>query len=88
MSNNIYINDSYLPYLNASQYTQIFLVGTLSGKSYFLAQRTVMDNCNGYNYLICRNVGATLKKSVFNEICKKVFQICSLVCFTVSIKQI
>ena len=24
MSNNIYINDSYLPYLNASQYTQIF----------------------------------------------------------------
>lgn len=72
MSNNIYINDSYLPYLNASQYTQIFFGGSSSGKSYFLAQRTVMDNCNGYNYLICRNVGATLKKSVFNEICKSI----------------
>lgn len=72
MNQNIYINDSYLPYLNADQYTQIFFGGSSSGKSYFLAQRTVIDNCNGYNYLICRNVANTLRKSVFNEICKSI----------------
>lgn len=72
MQNTIYINDSYLPYLEAKQYTQIFFGGSSSGKSYFLAQRTVIDNCNGYNYLICRNVANTLRKSVFNEICKSI----------------
>lgn len=45
-------------------------------KSYFLAQRTVKDNVEGYNYLICRNVGATIKKSVFNEICKAISNMC------------
>lgn len=68
----VYINDSYLPYLEATQYTQIFFGGSSSGKSYFLAQRTVIDNLNGYNYLICRNVANTIKKSVFNEICKSI----------------
>lgn len=68
----IYVNDTYLPYLEATQYTQIFFGGSSSGKSYFLAQRTVMDNMNGYNYLICRNVGNTIKKSVFNEIWKSI----------------
>lgn len=71
-TSNIYINDSYLPHLEADQYTQIFFGGSSSGKSYFLAQRTVIDNCNGYNYLICRNVANTLRKSVFNEICKSI----------------
>lgn len=73
---NIYVNDAYLPYLEATQYTQIYFGGSSSGKSYFLAQRTVMDNVNGYNYLICRNVGATIKKSVFNEICKSISNMC------------
>ena len=68
----MYVNDAYIEYLDAPQYTQIFFGGSSSGKSYFLAQRTVMDNVNGYNYLICRNVGATIKKSVFNEICKSI----------------
>lgn len=68
----MYVNDAYIEYLDATQYTQIFFGGSSSGKSYFLAQRTVMDNVNGYNYLICRNVGATIKKSVFNEICKSI----------------
>ena len=72
MEQTMYVNDAYLPYLNATQYTQIFFGGSSSGKSYFLAQRTVMDNINGYNYLICRNVGKTIKKSVFNEICKAI----------------
>lgn len=68
----LYVNDAYLPYWSATQYTQIFFGGSSSGKSYFLAQRTVKDNVEGYNYLICRNVGATIKKSVFNEICKAI----------------
>ena len=69
---NIYVNDAYMDYLEATQYLQIFFGGSSSGKSYFLAQRTVMDNMNGYNYLICRNVGNTIKKSVFNEIWKSI----------------
>lgn len=72
MNSNIYVNDSYLPYLEADQYTQIFFGGSSSGKSYFLAQRIVIDNCKGYNYLVCRNVANTLRKSVFNEICKSI----------------
>ena len=68
----LYVNDAYLPYLEATQYTQIYFGGSSSGKSYFLAQRTVMDNMNGYNYLICRNVGNTIKKSVFNEVWKAI----------------
>lgn len=68
----IYVNDAYMPYLEATQYTQIFFGGSSSGKSFFLAQRTVMDNMNGYNYLICRNVGNTIKKSVFNEVWKAI----------------
>ncbi len=68
----MYVNDAYMDYLEADQYTQIFFGGSSSGKSYFLAQRTVMDNMNGYNYLICRNVGNTIKKSVFNEVWKAI----------------
>lgn len=68
----VYVNDAYMPYLEADQYTQIYFGGSSSGKSFFLAQRTVMDNVKGYNYLICRNVGNTIKKSVFNEINKAI----------------
>jgi phage terminase large subunit len=69
---NVYVNDAYMEYLEADQYTQIFFGGSSSGKSFFLAQRTVMDNMNGYNYLICRNVSKTIKKSVFNEVWKAI----------------
>lgn len=68
----VYVNDTYIQYLEATQYLQIFFGGSSSGKSYFLAQRTVMDNMNGYNYLVCRNVGNTIKKSVFNEVWKAI----------------
>lgn len=68
----MYVNDAYMPYLEATQYLQIFFGGSSSGKSFFLAQRTVMDNMNGYNYLVCRNVGNTIKKSVFNEVWKAI----------------
>lgn len=73
---NIYVNDAYMPYLEATQYIQIFFGGSSSGKSYFISDRTVIDNINGYNYLVCRNVGNTIKKSVFNQIVKSINSMC------------
>ena len=52
--------------------TQIYFGGSSSGKSYFLAQRVVLDVLKGRNYLIVRKVGATIKKSIFNEIVKAI----------------
>lgn len=66
-------NEVYLPHLYNLARTQIFYGGSGSGKSVFLAQRTVMDVYNGRrNYLICRQVGRTIKKSVFNEVKKAI----------------
>lgn len=66
-------NDAYYPYLNKETRTQIYFGGSSSGKSYFLAQRTVLDVlANQRNYLICRAVASTLKRSVFNEIVKAI----------------
>jgi phage terminase large subunit len=66
-------NKSYRKFLNDQTRTQIFFGGSSSGKSYFLSQRTVIDVLTGgRNYLICRAVAATIKKSVFNEIQKAI----------------
>ena len=65
-----------MPYIEATQYIQIFFGGSSSGKSYFISDRTVIDNINGYNYLVCRNVGNTIKKSVFNQIVKSINNMC------------
>lgn len=65
-------NDVYYPYLANDTRTQIFYGGSSSGKSYFLAQRAVLDVCRGRNYLICRNTQGTIKRSVFNEIVKAI----------------
>jgi phage terminase large subunit len=66
-------NPTYYPYLNDDTYCQIFFGGSSSGKSYFLAQRCVLDMIKGgHNYLIVRNVQNTVKKSVFNEITKAI----------------
>ena len=46
--------------------------GSSSGKSYFLAQKVVLDNLNGANCLICHNVVSTINKSTYNEICKAI----------------
>lgn len=51
---------------------QIFFGGSSSGKSYFLCQKIVIDNLNGANWLVCRNVAKTIRKSVFNEIKKAI----------------
>jgi len=64
-------NDVYRPNLKNLARTQIYYGGSSSGKSVFLAQRVVYDLLNGgRNYLICRAVGRTIRKSVFNEINK------------------
>lgn len=69
---NIYVNDAYIPYLNDTTRTQIFFGGSSSGKSFFLAQRVVMDVLKGHTYLIVRNVANTIKRSVYNQIVKTI----------------
>lgn len=66
-------NPVYLPYLNLGTRVQVFYGGSSSGKSFFLAQRVVKDILSGgHNYLITRQVSATLRSSVFNEIVKAI----------------
>ena len=68
MKKQLVVNKAYLPYLNATQKTQIFYGGSSSGKSFFLAQRVIIDVLKGRNYLVVRNVGATIRYSVFNQL--------------------
>lgn len=64
-------NKAYLPYLDNMARIQIYFGGSSSGKSVFLAQRDVRDILRGgRNFLICREVANTLRKSVFAEIKK------------------
>ena len=66
-------NETYRIFLNNQTRTQIYFGGSSSGKSYFLAQRIVLDVLKGgRNYLICRAVASTLKKSTFNEVQKAI----------------
>jgi len=66
-------NEVYLQFMDVQQDTQIFYGGSSSGKSFFLAQRCILDVLNGQrNYLICRKVQRTIRKSVFNEIQKTI----------------
>jgi len=66
------VNKVYLPYLNMiTPRIQIFFGGSSSGKSIFLAQRTLTDIILGtHNYLVVRKVARTIRASVFNEIVK------------------
>jgi phage terminase large subunit len=64
-------NPVYIPYLENTARTQIYFGGSSSGKSVFLAQRCVYDvMAGGRNYLIVRQVGRTIRGSVFTEITK------------------
>jgi len=68
-------NKSYIRFRKDQTRTQIFFGGSSSGKSYFLAQRAIIDIYNGgRNYLICRAVAVTIKKSIFNEIQKAIIK--------------
>ena len=64
-------NPAYRPYLADETPLQIFYGGSSSGKSVFLAQRAVWDIMRGgRNYLVCRQVGRTIRGSVSQEITK------------------
>lgn len=64
------INDTYIPYIDNQSETQIYYGGAGSGKSRFVVgQRTVLDLIKGgRNYLACRKVQKSIRKSMFNEI--------------------
>ena len=51
MKIDMQINKAYVEYLNKAQPTQIFFGGSSSGKSYFIAQKIVLDNLKGVNWL-------------------------------------
>lgn len=79
---NIGINPVYRDYLNKKQKTQIFFGGSSSGKSFFIAQKIVLDclggNYNGVkregvNWLCCRNVARTIRNSIYNQIVKTIY---------------
>ncbi len=72
MGKTIYVNDVYIPFLLEERSTQIYYGGSSSGKSFFLAQRVVMDNLRGVNWLLTRNIGKTIRNSLFNEIKKAI----------------
>ncbi len=64
-------NHVYLEFLDSVARIQIFYGGASSGKSVFLAQRDVYAILKGgRNFLVCRAVGRTIRRSVFAEIQK------------------
>ncbi len=66
-------NSIYYPYLDSDTPTQIFFGGSSSGKSKFMAQRNIRWLLKGnQNILVCRNVGDTLRGSVFKEMQKAI----------------
>ena len=69
------VNEVYRPYLTENARTQVYFGGSSSGKSVFMAQRAVADVLAGKrNYLILRQVGRTLRGSVYTEIGKVIIQ--------------
>lgn len=66
-------NEIYIPFLNFVTRVQIFFGGSSSGKSYFLAQRCVLDVAHsGHNYLCTRKVARTIRASIYNEVVKAI----------------
>lgn len=69
MIQEVKINDAYHPHLENYARTQIYFGGSSSGKSWFIAQRCVLDVlAGGRNYLVCRQVARTVRISVFPQI--------------------
>jgi phage terminase large subunit len=66
---DLVVNDIYEPHLTNYARTQIFYGGSSSGKSWFLAQRCVLDVlAGGRNYLVCRQTARTIRGSVYQQI--------------------
>src|SRR5512139_1234311 len=69
MQQDLIINDIYEPHLDNYARTQIYYGGSSSGKSWFLAQRCVLDvMAGGRNYLVCRQVARTIRTSVYQQV--------------------
>lgn len=68
-------NPVYIPYLDNMSRIQIYYGGASSGKSHFIiGQRVIIDlMAGGRNYLICRQVGKTIKHSVFNQVVRTIY---------------
>ncbi len=82
MDINISMNGVYMDYLDKKQSTQIFFGGSSSGKSFFIAQKIVLDclggnyggaEREGVNWLCCRNVARTIRNSIYNQIVKTIY---------------
>lgn len=54
---------------------QIYYGGSSSGKSHAIAQRTILDVLSGRNYLIVRKTGDSIRRSTFNEIVSKLYDL-------------
>ncbi len=66
-------NPAYAPFVkNCQKRIQIFYGGASSGKSYFIAQRLVLDTLHGRNTLVLRNVARTIRGSCWNEVTKAI----------------
>lgn len=73
MQAQLTINDAYLPLLDNMSRVQILYGGSSSGKSVFKAQQLALDLlAGGRNYLVCRAVARTIRRSVINEIRKAI----------------
>lgn len=72
--NSKVFNPIYLKHqLKNNNRYQIYFGGSSSGKSFSLAQRTILDILAGNrNYLIVRNVQSTIRRSCLNEITKAI----------------
>jgi len=79
-------NDAYYRRLKDDTRLQIFFGGASSGKSFFIAQRIVLDTLNGRNTLVLRNVARTLRGSCWNEVIKAINALKPILrdCFNVS----
>lgn len=62
------VNSVYRKHRNRPERRQLFFGGSGSGKSVFLNQKCITEVMNGRNWLCCRNVGRTLKTSIFNQL--------------------
>lgn len=67
------MNAVYLPQLKNMERVQILYGGSSSGKSKFKAQQVILDTLDdartgGRNWLVCRQVGRTIRGSVAQEI--------------------
>lgn len=54
---------------------QIYYGGSSSGKSHAIAQRVILDTLEGRNYLIVRKTGDSLRRSTFNEVVSKIYDL-------------